>query len=428
MKKILIISYFFPPCNVTSAQRIGSWEKYLPNYGFHPIIVTRNWTGSELNEKSRLEKSGNKERAVNKEKSTIHYLPYKPNLRDWFFVRSEKNLVFRLLSKIFTLLNLVSQNLCVRCVPYNNLYFKAKEILKTNQDLEYLIISGNPFEQFYFGYLLKKEFPHIKWIVDYRDEWTTSEITEFSGLKKFIWNINRYSEKKWVGKADLITANTKYATRKLERFHRKKAVLLLNGYEIPQQETPFETQFKKLTILHNGTLYPTQDTALLKEALSEVKIPENFIIELNFPGVKNFKNVADKIEREFAGLPIKLYMSERIPQKELMKMQHEADVMLMVAHKGKKGIIGSKLYEYIGLRKPVLLCPSDNDELESTLIETNLGIIASDKKTLINELDRLIEMKKSEGKIMIEPNEFAINKLSRKEQVCSLSEYINKLQ
>ena len=46
MKKILIISYFFPPCNLTAAQRVYSLAKYLSKYGFYPTIVTRRWDHS----------------------------------------------------------------------------------------------------------------------------------------------------------------------------------------------------------------------------------------------------------------------------------------------------------------------------------------------------------------------------------------------
>ncbi|MFM7666825.1 MAG: glycosyl transferase family 1, partial [Bacteroidota bacterium] len=58
MKKVLIISYFFPPCNLTASNRIAGWKKHLPEFGIYPIIVTRNWTGSELTAEERLMDSG----------------------------------------------------------------------------------------------------------------------------------------------------------------------------------------------------------------------------------------------------------------------------------------------------------------------------------------------------------------------------------
>ena len=43
MKKLLIISYFYPPANFVGAQRTAAWAKYLHEYGYYPIIITRQW-------------------------------------------------------------------------------------------------------------------------------------------------------------------------------------------------------------------------------------------------------------------------------------------------------------------------------------------------------------------------------------------------
>ena len=43
MKKILIISYFFPPCNLTPSQRTISWARLLHKHGYYPIVITRRW-------------------------------------------------------------------------------------------------------------------------------------------------------------------------------------------------------------------------------------------------------------------------------------------------------------------------------------------------------------------------------------------------
>ena len=43
-KKVLILSYFFPPCNLPASQRSYGWATQLHEYGYHPIIITRNWS------------------------------------------------------------------------------------------------------------------------------------------------------------------------------------------------------------------------------------------------------------------------------------------------------------------------------------------------------------------------------------------------
>ena len=52
----------------------------------------------------------------------------------------------------------------------------SKKILQ-KEKFEHLIISGNPFNLFKFGFLLHKKFK-IPWTADYRDAWSTSEIND----------------------------------------------------------------------------------------------------------------------------------------------------------------------------------------------------------------------------------------------------------
>ncbi|MCB0539521.1 MAG: hypothetical protein KDE33_18545, partial [Bacteroidetes bacterium] len=215
MKKVLILSYYFPPCNLTAANRIGGWYKYLPENNFYPIVITRNWTGNELTEESRLMDSGKEIRVEKKEDSEVHYLPYKASWRDNCFVKGKNNKFFALVSKLLTTLMTVLQNFTIKAIPYNNLYYYIQNFLKENKDVKTLIISGNPFEQFYFGYLLKKEFPDLKWVADYRDDWTTNELyKKNSPLYKVINRYNRHFELKWLkSSSKIITVSNLYASR-----------------------------------------------------------------------------------------------------------------------------------------------------------------------------------------------------------------------
>jgi hypothetical protein len=43
MEKILIISYFFKPCNMTAANRTTYWSENFYRYNLYPIVITRKW-------------------------------------------------------------------------------------------------------------------------------------------------------------------------------------------------------------------------------------------------------------------------------------------------------------------------------------------------------------------------------------------------
>ena len=75
MRKILIITYFFPPGNFAGSYRLYSWARYLKQFGFYPIIVTRHW---EKDQTDYAGISSNKNLTIiNENGYEIHYIPYK---------------------------------------------------------------------------------------------------------------------------------------------------------------------------------------------------------------------------------------------------------------------------------------------------------------------------------------------------------------
>ena len=159
MKKVLIISYFFPPCNLTASRRIGGWAKYLHEFGFYPIVITRKWEKS-INCGKDMHYATSKGIEIIKDKTKeIHYLPYTPNLRDKIYT-SDK---FSLIQKILSVVELFFQNWNIKFCPYNNIYHHVDKIISENQDVKKVIVSGNPFIQFSFLHKLKNKHKYINY-------------------------------------------------------------------------------------------------------------------------------------------------------------------------------------------------------------------------------------------------------------------------
>jgi len=427
MKKVLIISYFFPPCNLTAAQRIGSWEKYLHEYGFYPIIITRNWEGKELSEKQRLQDSGDEIRIVKSERSEIHYMPYKSSWRDYFFIRSDKNIFFKLMSKVLTMKMLFLQNFTLRAIPYRNLYTQARAILQNDAEIEHLIISGNPFEQFHFGYLLKKEFPKLKWIADYRDDWTTTELISSRGfLQNIIHAIEKKSESKWLSNASMFTSVSSYYVSKIKNVTQKEGKVLYNGFNEELLKISHTTNLDSFHITYNGSLYATQEIEVFLKAFIVLvdKYGSKIKIKANFPGLAYDVNQEKRVKDLLNGYEEFYFISDRIPKNEVIDIQAASDILLMVSHKNVKGIPSSKLFEYIGLRKNILLCPSDNDVLEEII--QGVGKVAYTSESCFEILEGLILSKIGGNK-----KQFAvksdIEKYSSKTQVQKLSKFLKDL-
>ncbi len=381
MKKVLIISYFFPPCNLTASNRIAGWEKHLPEFGIYPIIVTRNWTGSELTAEERLMDSGSELRIEKTEHSEVHYLPYRASLRDRFFRKSGNNSIYRLFSKFLTFVVVFIQSLRIRAIPYNNLYFHAKSILKNNADISTVLISGNPFEQFYFGYKLKKAFPKISWIADYRDDWTTSEV-----VKVPFRSYHRYFEKKWISSASCFTTISPYYQAKISNLVKIPGHTIYNGFDKLIENT-HKSSPDSLVITYNGTLYETQKIEIFLEGLKLFidTNPQKKII-FNMPGILFDQKQANRVLKCMKGYESHLVMTNRISKEEVIEIQKKSDLLLMVSHTNVKGVTSSKIFEYISLQKPFIVCPNDNDVLEEIANESGLGISLDDGNEIFQYL------------------------------------------
>ncbi len=428
MKKVLIISYFFPPCNLTAANRIESWQNYLHEFDVYPIIITRNWTGAELTEFQRLENSEG-DNTIQNEQFEVHSLQYKSNLRDRIFIKGEKNSLYKYLSRLLTLINLIGQNFSLKSIPYNNLYYKAEEVLENDKTIETVIISGNPFEQFYFGYLLKKNFPRVNWIADYRDDWSTSElIRKRSFINKLIHNLEKKSEKEWLSNASLFTSVSPHYVEKISRFINKKGEVLFNGFNLDLLEKESQTGNNNFLITYNGSLYETQNIESFIIALKKVidQYKDKIEIKLLFPGLEYDNTQFKRIINLLSGYEKYYWTSNRITKNEVIELQIKSDLLLMVAHENIKGVPSSKIFEYIGLRKPILLCPSDNDILKEIVESVEFGSIANDIETCFNILEKKIMKKiKAIKEPAIDSDE--IMKYSSKEQVKKLAHIIHRL-
>jgi hypothetical protein len=183
LKRILILSYFFPPCNLTASQRAYSWARYLNEFGYYPVVITRRWDREiiQLNDLSfSTKKTVKHEIHAGYE---VYYVPYEPNLRDKIYARFGEQ-KFSNTRKLLSFFEVILQDVFISFIPFRNLYFFAKKYLKKNPDFKGIVISGNPFVLFRFGYLLNKKFK-IPWIADYRDAWSTSEINTIIRGKLF---------------------------------------------------------------------------------------------------------------------------------------------------------------------------------------------------------------------------------------------------
>lgn len=307
----------------------------------------------------------------------VHYLPFKPGILDWSYRRYGEGRL-RPLFLLTKLLDVLLARFTLAFTSYANFLPYLKKTIEEERP-EKMIISGEPFYLFRLGYSLHKD-TGVPWIADYRDDWTTNELQMEkggSGLRRWIARLESSYEKKWVGTSETVASVSDTYTDRISGFVGKPGVTVENGFEESLLDSPEQPLTADFTVVYSGTLYPSQDLSLIFDVLS-LCVQRGSPFKLVFLGsafdVKEERRILHILPPEIAHW---VEVTQRLPREEAIAVLQKAHVLLGIAYGAMKGIPSSKLYEYLGLGKPVLLCPTDGDLMEQILTDVGLGWFVS---------------------------------------------------
>lgn len=427
-EQVLILSYYFPPCNLTPSERIYSWAKYLKNGDYYPIIITRNWDTKINNSTTDAYKSSGEEVKIEKfEHYEVHYLPYKASFKDQLFIRLEGT-KFYFIYLIVAFLYLLFQLVFVKYSNYGFFYHYICQYLNQQPRITKMVVSASPYELFGIAYWVQKKC-QIKWIADYRDDWSTRDFYKDSFSKKIINIFNRYYEKKWVASSQAIISVSAYLVQRIANLTGKKGYLMHNGY-MPENYTQHYQPFDDFTISYTGSVYASQPIEFFLDGVK--KFIENkkrtCRLKVVFIGIKNEIFILNRILNNIKGYEAYFEFTTRIPKDEAIAIQAKSHLLLACSYGDFKGIPGSKLYEYIALKKTVIVYPTDHDVIEETLLETGQGLICNHENEFLDYLNQyytLYEQNTSANPTQF--NEEAIRNYSREAQTNELIQVLNTL-
>jgi glycosyltransferase involved in cell wall biosynthesis len=426
LKKILLVSFYFSPCTLTPAQRLIYWAENFYRLGYYPIVVTRAWnpdirthhdTKMPLGEEIRIEKFPTHE---------VHYLPFHPGVLDWAYLKFGET-ALRPVFLLIKLLDVFFVRFTLRFTSFANFLPYIKSFI-LSQKLNQMIISGEPFYLFRLGFSLQNELG-IRWFADYRDDWSTNELQmEKRGgvVRKWIAKVESSYEKRWVGTADSVISVSEPYTKRICEFLKKPGITIQNGFEEGLLDLPQVPLYDQFTVMYSGVLYPSQDIRLILEVLDlchSVGMPFNLIFlgaAFDLKEKKRIESLVPDYLREF------VEVTDRFPRQEAIERLQKAHVLLGIAYGTMKGIPSSKLYEYLALGKPVLLCPTDDDVMEGILKESGLGFFVNTSSQGEKVILQLQEYYKREGNSLIfrDQSRETVVKYSRFHQLKKLADHL----
>lgn len=183
--------------------------------------------------------------------------------------------------------------------------------------------------------------------------------------------------------AKAVTSVSPYHVGVLSKYN-PKVHLIYNGFNPNSSGSNRNFKSERFVIIYTGIVLnkEEQDPTILFNALSmllEDKLIKREQFSLRFYTPENFRhNLKSNLEfykvREF----VEFY--DYVDSSEIPELLNKASIGLILANSsnlnGPKGVVTTKLFDYLGAELPVLCVRSDEDILESVIKRLNIGISA----------------------------------------------------
>lgn len=446
LKKVLIVTYYWPPAGGPGVQRWLKFAKYLPEFGWEPIIYTPENPSYPLIDTTLIKEVPENLRIVKTKIWEPYQLAEKLSKSNKKFKGGQfdvgKNQSFLSKLSIFIRGNFFIPDARKFWVKPSIRFLK--QYLTENQ-IDTIVTTGPPHSLHLIGLGLKKELPALKWIADFRDPWT--EISYYKHLKLTLSSDKKHKqlEKSVFESADLTLA-TSYTDAENFKKNGANAFCVTNGFDELESRSVGESEslnsesigilkpsnsknFKpKFTLSYVGVLEQLRNPENLWKALQQLceKNPEfSDDFELKFAGRVDEK-ILTKIENSVLKNHIKNlgYLSHNDSIKEMQN----SDLLLITnfPNESSKGIIPGKLFEYLATGKHIISFGPEGADVQRILNKTSAGKHFDYSGTI--EIQDYISSLYQAWKSGKSPdNSSDINEFSRKELTKKLSELINKL-
>ena len=357
MKKILIITYYWPPSGGAGVQRWLKFSKYLPEFGYDPVILTVDEKRASYAQLDySLLQEINPVLQVYKTKTFEPYNLYrklsnKKEIPYGGFTNQKKITLIEKLSRF------IRGNLFVPDPRrgWNRYAFKKGLQLIRAEQIDIVITSGPPHSTHLIGKKLK-ERTGIRWITDFRDPWT--DIYYYKSLyhSGLATRFDQYLEKTVLINADkIITVSEEVGKLLLKKIpdSTAKIAVIPNGYDEADFENVATVQNEFFTITYTGTISMNYRIDQFIEAVSLLPDGVKEQLKIRFVG-----NVPDEIINLFnrKNLGEMVEVLGYIPHQQAISQMAGASILLLAIPDSpdNKGIVTGKFFEYLAAQRPIL--------------------------------------------------------------------------
>ena len=375
-KKVLIITYYWPPAGGPGVQRWLKFVKYLPEFNIDPIVFIPENPNYPIIDKSLISE-------VSEETTIIRYPIREPyRFARLFSKKSSKTISKGVISEEKKQSFIEKMMLFVR----GNFFIPDARVgwVKPSvtflldyielENIETIVTTGPPHSLHLIGLRLKEKLGvKIKWLADFRDPWTTIGYHKQLKLTSVSKAKHKALETQVLNTADQILVTSFTTKKEFQELTNKTIEVITNGYD---DEKFIESKIdSKFTISHIGSLLSKRNPEILWQVLRELIKHENGFskdFQLNFVGF-----VSDHVLECIRKYKLNTHTKNRgyVSHEKAIGYQKKSQILLLIEIDSEetKCIVPGKLFEYMNSNRPIISIGPNDSDVKKIIKETNTG-------------------------------------------------------
>lgn len=371
-KKVLIITYYWPPSGGSGVQRWLKFSKYLRDFNIEPVIYT-------VDNPSYPIKDTSLESEIPLGLEVLKQPIFEPNSFLSIFGNNKKKESAGFLNPNPTLLGRFFQYVRANYFIPDARKFWIKPSVKflsnylKNNEIEVVITTGPPHSMHIIGLALRDKFK-IKWISDFRDPWTEIDYFQQLPLTKKANKKHHQLEQEVLEKSDMVIVVGETMKKKFLK-HNHNIEVLTNGFDSYENSLTIELD-SNFSITHVGLMNADRNPTILWEVLYEIS-SENIDFKNNLR-IKFIGKIDDTVIQDIQVFnPKNIVRIPYLDHEEVRKYQASSQVLLLSINHvpSAKGIITGKIFEYLQAKRPILGIGPEDGDAAAILKKTNAGNI-----------------------------------------------------
>ncbi len=357
MKKVLIITYYWPPAGGSGVQRWLQISAYLKKNGWQPIIYHPSNAKYQVFDKSLVEEISDDVIQISRK--------IKDPAAFYSKIGGKKNQVGagmstkgKKKSRLQKLAIWMRGNLFI---PDSRKYWinpSVRYLKKYNKKhpFDAIISTGPPHSMHLIAMKLSRKIK-TPWLADFRDPWTNIDFYKDLNLSARADKKHHRLEKEVLTTADAVVTVGFTLARELEALGAKKCEIIPNGYDPKKYiETDKKSIQEHFIISHIGVMPAARNPVFLWSVIADLKKEnDEFAQKLKIVLVGNVDGSIPASITDL-GLETHLEMPGTVSHTEAISLQKRSSVLMLFINDtpNAKGILTGKVFEYMAANRPIL--------------------------------------------------------------------------